>query len=82
MEYSWEKSVEVTVALLVDMALLDEKKQPELMHTNEWFGPLLSLFRVPGIAIGLGDNGVVEVRNGGHVPGAGVVERARRLRVS
>jgi len=64
------KSVDVGVGIIAEVKLLHEGKQSELMHTNERLGPFLSLFWEPGVAIGLGGEGVMKVRNGGHGPGA------------
>jgi len=70
MEY-FQRVVDVGMGILVDVKFLHKGKQPELIHTNELFGPSLFPFWVPGIVMGLGGKGVVEVRNSGHVPGAG-----------
>jgi len=53
------------------------------MHTNECFGPPLPLppFCVPGTVVdtSLGDEGVMKVRDGGHIPraaGRGTCEKS------
>ena len=84
MEHFWKNPVNIVlgVATFVDMEPLHEGKQSELMHMNEWFRPSPSPFWVPGIALGLGDKGVMKVRNGGHVPGAashGTCKKAARV---
>ena len=46
------------------MELLDQRKQPELVHVYEWIGPQ-RFFVQP---VDPSDKGVMEVRNGGDVP--------------
>lgn len=50
------------------MELFDQGKQPEFAHVPEWFGPLGSVTPVT-LGIGLGDKGVMQMRNGDMIQG-------------
>ena len=52
----------------VDMELFDQGKQTKFVHAPEWLRPLKSPVYAPEI-IEWGDNGVIEMGNGGEVPG-------------
>lgn len=61
------KSIGAVGIAFADMELLDQGKQTEFVHGPEWFGP--QKFRIRAQGMGLDDEGVVELRNSGNVPG-------------
>ena len=50
-----------------EMELLDQRQQTKLVQMTEGMGPPGS--PVPGPGVGVSDKGVMEMRNGGDVPG-------------